>query len=371
MSLIDEILKEITDNGPISFRRYMDLCLYHPVWGYYRRQKVADGDYRTSPEVSPIFATCVARQLREMWEVSCEDELLVAELGGGDLSLAAGILEHLSSGSRLAPGRCSYWVLEHEERSGAFLPDGLTAVVSRIENIPLESAPFAVVLSNEFFDALPVHVIVGSDQGLREVFVTSRHGSLEETLLPPSSPELEEYLDFIDVDLPPGFRTEVNLAGRDIMQDVGRRIRKGVVITIDYGFPSHEIYSPARSHGTMVGYGGHRVVQDVLARCGETDITSHVNFSALAGWGSEVGLEVAGFTDQGNFLISLGILDETQQKTSGAEFVELFERNQSVKELVSPAAMGEVFKVLVQHKGFDSPPRMTGLKRPPYRRWHL
>ena len=371
MKLLDEIREKIKSVGPISFRDFMDLCLYHPELGYYRVEHETDSrDYRTSPEISPLFAKYIGKQLCEMWELAGVDQLMIAELGGGDLTLSAGILDHLRRSCGNASGRLTYWVLEHKERAGADLPEGLTAVVSRFGDIPFESSPFTIVLSNEFFDALPVHVVVQTEKGLREVFVTSR---LEEVLLPVSSPDLEEYFEFIGINLPVGFRTEVNLEAANVIRNLGSCMARGFVTTIDYGFPSHELYSPARSDGTLVSYYRHRLVESILERPGAQDITSHVNFSALAKWGSEVGLETTGFTDQGNFLISLGILDETESAPASETetFADSFERSQPAKELVSPTALGEVFKVLIQHKGFETPPKLTGLSRPPYRRWRL
>jgi SAM-dependent MidA family methyltransferase len=371
MSLRDEITKKIAKEGAISFRDFMEMCLYHPVWGYYRRRESAARDYRTSPEVSPLFAKYLGKQIGEMCELADTNEVLIAELGGGDLTLSIGILEYIETAWSDSPGDLGYYVLEHKERVGSAVPKDRIGVVASIEEIPFESSVFAIVFSNEFFDSLPVHSVTQTEEGLREVFVTESEGRLRETLQPLSSPKLADYFGFIGVQLPPGFRTEVNLEAGRIIGSIGRRMRRGFVITIDYGFPSHEIYSPARSCGTMVAYYRHRKSENVLIHPGEMDITSHINFSALAEWGRRNGLDITGFTDQGNLLISLGILDETESESSIRDFAGSFERNRLIKELISPDAMGEAFKVLIQYKGFELKPELTGLSRPPYRRWRL
>jgi SAM-dependent MidA family methyltransferase len=183
---------------------------------------------------------------------------------------------------------------------------------------------------------------------LMEVFVDHDGGFLE--VLKPASHELKEYLGELGVALPHGYRTEINLDAVRWIEDIAWSIKKGYVITIDYGYPSPELYQEYRNRGTIMCYYRHTENEDPYKHIGEQDITSHVNFSALERRGTDKGLMLCGFTDQMHFLMGLGI-EEYLMKLQESEPENYLKKMLPVKTLMME--MGETFKVLIQNKGLE------------------
>jgi SAM-dependent MidA family methyltransferase len=217
-------------------------------------------------------------------------------------------------------------------------------------------------LSNELIDAFPVHQVILDHGKLREVFVTERQGQLEEKWGDPSDPRILSYFQSIGITLQEGQKAEVNLKALDWMENVGRGLKKGFVLTIDYGYLSEELYAPYRKDGTLLCYFQHRPSENPFERLGEQDITSHVNFTSLIRRGEEVGLRFTGLVPQYRFLIGLGILREIESLGREMSEMDALRLRLSLKHLIEPErGMGEVFKVLIQHKGIDQP-RLDGLR---------
>jgi SAM-dependent MidA family methyltransferase len=217
-------------------------------------------------------------------------------------------------------------------------------------------------LSNELVDAFPVHRVILDQGNLRELYVAQREGQFEERWGEPSDPRISGYFQSMDITLQEGQKAEVNLRALEWMENVARCLERGFVLTIDYGYLAEELYAPYRREGTLLCYFQHQVSENPYERLGEQDITSHVNFTSLIRKGEEVGLRFAGLVPQYRFLIGLGILE--QMETLGNQISELegIKLRLSLKHLIEPEmGMGEVFKVLVQHKGMDQPP-LDGLR---------
>ncbi len=355
------IAAKILREGPITFRDFMEMALYHPQVGYYATSSERigkKGDYFTSISLGPLFGRALARQLMEMMHIL--DGGVLVEMGAGQGHLAKDILEELATQGV----RVTYIIVEKSpamrDVQRAKLEDfSEVRWVEGLGNLePLEG----VFFSNELVDAFPVHLVEMAEDGLMEVLVDWRGGKFREVLAPPTTPRLERYFQELKVNLPPGFRTEINLDALDWLAEVASRLKRGFLITIDYGYPSRELYQDYRSRGTLMAYYRHQAGEDPYVRVGEQDLTSHVNFSALAHWGRKWGLDVTGFTDQAHFLLSLGILDLL---SNGGSVMDLH-RRLSAKALLLPGGMGETFKVLIQHKGI-SPPPLMGLKSAPKR----
>jgi SAM-dependent MidA family methyltransferase len=202
------------------------------------------------------------------------------------------------------------------------------------------------ILSNELLDALPVHLIE-MDGELREVYVALDGDRFVEAPGSPSTEEIAAYLKEFSIDLPQGYRTEVNLSMKGWLGEVSGALSEGFLLTIDYGYPAWEYYSEERSRGTLLCYHRHRMGEDPYENIGRQDITSHVNFSALKKWGEEAGLRCIGFCRQGPYLVSLGI-DELMADT------DVLDRAR-IKGLIMPGAMGETHKVMVQYRGKGTP----------------
>jgi SAM-dependent MidA family methyltransferase len=204
------------------------------------------------------------------------------------------------------------------------------------------------ILSNELLDNFSVHEVVMKEE-LMEVFVGYENGFIE--LLRPASGELKDYLKQLQVTLPKDFRTEINLQAIEWIREIAQSLKKGFVLTIDYGYPSAELYREYRCKGTLLCYHGHRVNADPYRHIGQQDITAHVNFSALDHWGQKNGLECCGFTEQGTFLRSLGLMDylRTIEQQDAMKGIAVHEMAMAIHNLLND--IGTKLKVFIQRKG--------------------
>lgn len=345
--------------GAISFARFMELALYAPGLGYYSAgaQKFgAAGDFITAPELSPLFARCVARQCAQVLRGLGQGDVL--EAGAGSGALAADILAALAELDSLPE---HYFILELSadlrERQQRLLRERAPQWWSRVvwlERLP--AAPFrGVVLANELLDALPVHLFTFTEAGPEELLVGETGGTLQWRTAPLSDPRLRARIDAIrqegEEDLPAGYTSEINLAAEAWLSSMADVVEMGAILLIDYGFPRREYYHPQRTGGTLMCHYRHRAHGDPLILPGLQDITAHVDFTALAEAALEVDLTVAGYTTQGAFLLATGITEQL----AAVEAEEQLRRAQEVKKLTLPHEMGELFKVMALTRGLDEP----------------
>ncbi len=369
------IIHQIRERGRITFREFMDFCLYHPLYGYYcsDREKIGKGgDYYTSPCVHPIFGQMVAKQIHQMWALMGEKSgFRIVEFGSGKGLLCHDILCYLRKENPDFFESLSYQMVEtspffRREGENLLLENGFGEKVQWVIPKELESGNFRVqgcILSNELIDSFPVHLVTPRDGYLREIYVTHRDGGFREEIGELSSDKLRNHFEKLGVVLDEGQRAEVNLMALDWMEMVSRILTKGFVITIDYGHEAENLYSPFRRNGTLLCYYGHTWHDNPYERIGLQDITSHVDFTSLMTKGREMGLGRAGFTTQYRFLIGLGFLKEAQSIVRGnLSPLEGIRNRLSMKTLILPdGGMGDVFKVLIQHKGLDNP-QLDGLR---------
>jgi len=214
------------------------------------------------------------------------------------------------------------------------------------------------ILSNELVDNFSVHQVVMEDK-LMEVFVGYDNGFTE--ILQPAPPALNEYLDELDIQLPRGYRTEINLQALDWIKEIGAALKKGYVITIDYGYNSSELYSKFRSSGTLVCYNNHNINDHFYQDIGAQDITSHVNFSALGHWGIKNGLYCCGYTNQAHFLLGLGLTDYLKKSIEKEPDNYINYKKEAFLKRKLLVDMGSKFKVLMQRKGIAQQ-MLSGLK---------
>lgn len=367
------ILSQIEETGPIPFRQFMEWCLYHPEYGYYssERAKIGkEGDFYTSPCVHPLFGRLIARQLFQMAEILAGKAFEVVEMGGGRGFLCEDILNWAKEKSPAFYQHLRYRLIEtaphflkeqqkrlseHEGEGKVFWMDSKVFEEGKDQ---FEGC----FLSNELIDAFPVHQVILSQGGLKEVYVTQRQGQLEEQWGDLSDPRILSYFQSMGITLREGQKAEVNLKALDWMEKVGQGLKKGFVLTIDYGCLSEELYAPRRKDGTLLCYFQHRTSENPFERLGEQDITSHVNFTSLIKKGEKVGLQFTGLVPQYRFLIGLGILQETESLSSEMSALNGLKLRLSLKHLIEPeVGMGEIFKVLIQHKGIEKP-QLDGLR---------
>ncbi len=329
--IIDRIDKE----SRITFRDFMDMALYYPGLGYYMTGDIRTGkagDFATGPTTSGMFGEFIADFLKNAWETLGRDKFTIVEIGAERGLLAADIKDYLSKKEPKMFVKTEYFAVEHGDR----LPD-------------VETGCF---FSNELIDAFPVHRIRTDTRGrIKEIYVTYKKDRFEEILDTPSTPEIEAYFEELLFKLPADYTTEVNLEALRWIEKVSEHLNRGVLLTIDYGYESRELYQPYRARGTLLGYKDHRTVDDPYSDIGNQDLTSHVNFSALMHWGDKAGFITTKLTDQSHFLIDLGFEEKALSlRAAVKDDAEYYEKYLALKMLVMPEAMGETFKVLVQQK---------------------
>ncbi len=356
----------IAREGPISFARFMELALYHTELGYYSAsadQIGWEGDYFTSPDLHPLFGRILARQILQMRKI-LGIETVVVELGAGKGVLSRDLLEGLGS----AVGEIPYVIIERgpamQARQARSLKKeaeaGRVRWTGSIEEAGTPGRLVACVFSNEFFDALPVHRVVGREGGVREILVDFHGGEWRETEREPSE-GIEEHLERLHVRLAEGQQAEVHLEADRWMRRIGAALGRGFVLTIDYGFPAQKLYAPWRRRGTLLCYHRHRANEDPYRNLGRQDITAHVDFTSLALAGREAGLEVTGFTSQAAFLLGLGAAQAFETELADLPESERQAVLNRLKPMLDPGGMGGVFKVLIQHRGVDPLP-LDGLR---------
>jgi SAM-dependent MidA family methyltransferase len=355
---LGELLAErIRRYGPVTFADYMRECLYHPVHGYYSKaESERFADYYTSVDVHPIFGRLLARQFAEMWaQLERPKEFLLVEAGAGVGRLALHILDFCEAKLADSYDALHYVAVERSalrrEQAALRLERHAAAGHSRISVEIPPQIPAGCVFSNELIDALPVHRVVMKNGALQEILVGLDKGKLVDVIAPVSTCAINEYFATQGVTLNEGQQAEAGLEACDWISEVGRRLARGFVLTIDYGHPAAELFDERHMCGTLLAYRQHRVNEDFYASPGEQDLTAHVNFTALEMWGKRSGLETAEFTSQTTFLLALG---------QPNEFADLYDPGQSeseqirarlqLKTLIHPEGMGERFKVLLQGK---------------------
>lgn len=357
MNLSEIVKHRIKMDGPISFRDFMDMALYYPGMGYYNSPLIKigkQGDYYTSPVLSSLFGKMISKQIEEMWMLLDKKPFTIVEYGAGTGALCYDILNHLKNNPALYD-QLNYCIIEKSEAMRQQEKKFLSEKVSWYHSINEISGITGCILSNELLDNFPVHRVIMKD-GLMEVFVDYKNVFVE--VLKPANEDLKNYLLEQNIALPKDYSTEINLQAIDWIKEIALNLKAGYVITIDYGFSGGEFYSSKRSSGTLVCYKGHEVNNSPYSDIGMQDITSHVNFSALANWGKKFGLGNNGFTTQANFLRSLGLMNYLRE-------LEI-ERGKNNEEIISQINkllmdMGIKFKVLIQQKGAESE-MLTGMQ---------
>ncbi|MBI1820136.1 MAG: SAM-dependent methyltransferase [Nitrospirae bacterium] len=369
--LLKKIIAKIKADGPLSFKTFMEMALYDPEGGYYSSSREpfgVKGDFYTSPGVHPLFGRMLARQIAEMAEAFQDSSHFdLVEIGSGNGSLALQIFETLREDHPGIFKKLFYYLVEAspsmiQRQKEAFqrFPEFLkkSKWVALLKELPKVEG---CIFSNELVDAFPVYRVVWRNGKLLEIHVDFKAKQLVEVLLPPSLPEIERYFDSFNVHWIDGQEAEVNLNAIIWVSDVADILKRGFVLTIDYGDLAEGLYSVKRKRGTFLCYRNHQTQSDPYQWVGEQDMTSHVNFSMLQNQGMKENLFPLGYTDQSHFLIGLGIIDEMERfvQTVDDPIKDLSFR--AMKHLIHPEGLGPVFKVLIQQKGMGSL-ELKGLK---------
>ncbi|TAN37186.1 MAG: class I SAM-dependent methyltransferase [Verrucomicrobia bacterium] len=309
--------------GKITFARFMELALYHPQLGYYRsgaKRVGKDGDFFTSVSVGPLFGKILARFFQKLRAEFDGDDFAVWEFGGRGGELRADVLG--------AAPDLKYHVIEVGE--------------------PLPETMNGCIFSNELLDALPVHRVRVAGGEWREVCVKISEQSFAEELGPLSDARLLGHLRALPREQMEGYRTEINLRALEWLEQIAARLRRGWVLTFDYGFEHADYLAPHRRDGHLQCYFRHTRNADPFQRVGEQDITAHVDFTELVEHGRALGLEPVRFVEQGRFLLDEGadVIREIVERDAG----KMSQERSAVQQLIHPTHMGHAFRALLQRK---------------------
>ena len=356
--LAERLRELIRREGRITFHDWMRAALYDPAGGYYqradRKRWGREGDYRTSPERSELFAATFARYFVGLAEEF--DELTILECGAGDGSFAAGVLRTLRDQfpSRFVETRYVVYELSDDARRRA--RERLSEFGERVQfcsEWDRVSVASGIYFSNELLDAFPVHRVVMNGGGLSELYVdVDSDGDFVWSTGPLSTSRLAELINAYSIEVAQGQTIEINLAIDDWFREVALRVERGFVVTLDYGAEADELYDPEiRPDGTLRGFSRHGFVENLLAEPGEHDLTSSVNWTQVRSVGTTLGFKTIEFTSQDKFLLNAGLLDQMQYRLERAESeAEKASLTTGAREMILPGGMASSFKVLVQKR---------------------
>jgi len=348
VALIDREIKSA--GGWIPFSRYMELALYAPGLGYYSagmHKFGAAGDFVTAPEISALFGQALARQAAQVLELVAGN---VLEIGPGSGRLAFDLLSELEQLGQLPE---HYFLLEVSADLRQRQQHLLARFAPRVEWLDRLPASFSgLIIGNEVLDAMPVHLVAWSEDRLFERGVSMKDGQFSWSERKLASGELFDIAASLDV--PPGTISEIGLAARGFIATLVGLLEKGAILMLDYGFGQNEYYHPQRSSGTLMCHYRHYAHDDPFYLPGLQDVTSHVDFTAIAEAGVKHGLNLLGYTSQAHFLINSGITD-LLARASPEQASAYLPLAAQAQKLLNPAEMGELFKVIALGKGVDNP----------------
>jgi SAM-dependent MidA family methyltransferase len=344
--------------GWISFARYMELALYAPGLGYYTagsRKLGRAGDFVTAPEITPLFGGALARQVADLLLTGLPD---ILEVGAGTGALAASLLRRLEELDALP---AHYQILELSadlrERERNTLAERVPHLLERVEWLNQLPPGFeGVVLGNEVLDAMPVEIVRWEAGGSGEQAGVTRSSEppyLALRFRPLAPGVLAQAVAGIAMEVPAGtvYQTEIALVAQGFLRSLAEHVHRGVCLFIDYGFPALEYYHPQRAQGTLMCHYRHRAHSDPFLYPGLQDITAHVDFSAVARVAQKSGFTLEGYTSQAHFLINCGLTELLASHTP-ADAPGYLPAANAVQQLLSPAEMGELFKVIALSRGW-------------------
>ncbi len=343
--------------GWISFARFMELALYAPGLGYYSggaRKFGAAGDFVTAPELTPAFAQTLAAQAAQILAASAPQ---ILEVGAGSGRLAADLLQELAQRSA-APER--YLILELSgelrERQRQTIAATVPQLLPRVQWLDALPAHFdGLLLANELLDAIPAHLVRWQEDGIAERGVGLGDDGFTWDERPAAGALLARARELAGQGVPGGgYLSEIGLAAAAWTAAWADILGRGALLLIDYGFPRREFYHPQRSEGTLMCHYRHHAHPDPFFLPGLQDITVHVDFTAIAEAGTEAGLDFLGYTNQASFLLNCG-LTEILARTPADDPARYLPLANAVNKLISPAEMGELFKVIALGRGIDVP----------------
>jgi SAM-dependent MidA family methyltransferase len=372
---LQEIIRdEIARLGPISCERFVELALYHPSLGYYSQERLRvgrKGDFITNVSVGRLFGEILADQIAELWEfVGSPSKFTIVEAGAETGELASDLLSRLA---QVESGvTWNYVITEPNDLKRAQQRQRLLGKSDEQELVPTRSVRWVkrlgeldpitgIILGNELLDAIPARIVKFSADQWREVCVALEGSTLKFSSEPIKDPRLTARIAKIPLPLPQPYRTEVNLAATDWINDAAKTLERGFILMIDYGYSRSDYYSPLRTEGTLALYRNQQRQENIFEEIGQTDITTHVDFTAIAEAGLEAGCQLTGFTDQHHFMVGAG---ESRMRSfesgEGGNDRDRFLR--AYKTLMHPEMMGLAFKYVLMSRGVPTAEKPSGFR---------
>ncbi len=351
------------EGGIIPFRRFMELALYHPDHGYYasgRARIGKNGDFFTSVSVGRIYGSLLASICREVWErMDRPAEFTIVEQGANDGNMAADILGSVMEEERAFSEAFRYVIVEPlplnvEKQRAKLCAFPKIAWVKGSENLPEFQG---IHLSNELLDAFPVDSLRWNGFSWEEECIALDADSMPcWKHRPITDPELRSASSLLPGNLPEGFRLEINPGMKPWLDVIFRKMRRGIVLTVDYGQAGEDRYVPHRADGTLLAYRNHQRFDDPLPEPGERDITAQVDFTELARSAVGAGFSILGYSDQHHFLVGAA---EPWLRTLADWAPEHGKDLRALQTLLNPGTMGRQFKAIALGKDFPSTPSLA------------
>lgn len=360
------IRMQIDEDGPMPFDRFMEYALYHPQHGFYtdptsRARAGAHGDFITAPTLTPLFGNALARFVATAWErLGKPLSWWYVEAGAGVGALSRPLVEALQRDHGAAAHGMHVALTdqhpEHLQAARRHLSPVLPAARLHIADaLPRVEGRPIVVVANELLDNLPVRLLYQRAEGWAERCVTTRPTGGFDWVDTPAPESMKEWVAAFEMESPKDHQVEMPVGARDWLEGIEKAVDDApvVLLLIDYGETARDLLTEPRPQGTLTAYEAHQQDRDVLRDPGKRDITSHVNWTAIARIAEETGWRVLGYTKQGSFLAGLGLFDDAarlgQNMSSEVQFAAL----QAVKDVMLPGGMGESFKVLTLTRNMD------------------
>lgn len=354
-----EALVKLLEQRDLSFREFVEFCLYDERHGYYTAaasSRARHRDFITAPAISPLFAWTIVHWVRKNFPSMEDRPSAIVDVGCGDGGLLASIASHLDeagfgAGVRLIGIDRGLGFVPPERRSS-----GRITFSESVDAIPSDRP--VVVICNELFDAIPFSRVVMRESGLAELFVTLSGESLDWSERP-ATEDLERYFERRGVRLAPGQFADITPEWRIACERIASRISEGFLLVFDYGYDKARLFdNRVRRFGTAAAYSGHQVHRDLLARPGGQDLTCHVNFDDLIDAGAGAGMRSLAFTRLARFLLDAGAAAHplfSQPVAEGlAEALKQREARESARRLILPDGIGDEMRVLVLRKSGSS-----------------
>jgi SAM-dependent MidA family methyltransferase len=360
LNLEERLRERIRREGPISFYEWMKAALYDEREGYYcRRDRVRQGrqgDYRTAPEMSPLFGAAFANYfMKSYFDLGAPPVWTIVEIGCGTGDFAHDVLRSLQINFPNVFNATQYIIDEVSADAQSHALSKIAPFKDRVQFRALsdlrEPLPHALIFSNELLDAFPVHRVIGRGRGLKELRVALNDAGKFAWVECHLDGPVTEYCDQIKLQLAEGQIYEVNLRAEQFLSLAAKSIREGLVITVDYGAERHELLSdPNRLSGTLRAFRRHRFVDDILSRPGEYDLTTTVDWTQIMEAGQRHGLEALRFEQLNEFLMGENVLAEVLTASRVADPASQLKLNRDALELIKSDGMAAAFQVLVQRK---------------------